>query len=106
MNKRQKKKQEKKRQEIILKDRARIDESFSSYKNQVIEVGDTVEVVGRRYGGYKIGTLALVVVPPPRQAKDFMDYDFCVSDEMNPNDLWAMIHHREDLELIKKGAIK
>lgn len=106
MNKRQREKQVKKLRVSIDKTIAVYNEVKEKVNSKKIEVGDTVEVVGRRYGGYKIGTLALVVTPPPRQAKDFMDYDFCVSDEMNPNDLWAMIHHREDLKLIKKGTSK
>lgn len=97
MNKRQRKKQEKKLQEIILKDRAQIDKSIYSFKKEKIEVGDLVEIVDQSYGGYAIGTRALAI------SRDF-DGDFRVSKDMNMNDYHAMYHNESDLKLIKKGT--
>lgn len=81
MNKRQRKKQEKK---------LRI-------KRPNIEIGDTVEIIGRSYYGHRIGTKGLVI-------KDDGDGDFEVSKNMDMNDYFAMIHHLDDLKLIKKGT--
>lgn len=97
MNKRQRKKQEKKQQEIILKDKARIDESIYSFKKQKIEVGDLVEIVDQSFGGYAIGTRCLAI------SRD-SDNDFRVSKDMNMNDFNAMYHRESDLKLIKKGT--
>lgn len=97
MNKRQRRKTEKKLRDFIDK---------KKLERMEIEVGDTVEIVGRRYGGYETGGLALVVTPPPRQGNGLAGYDLCVSIDMKPYDEYAMIHHREDLKLIKKGTSK
>lgn len=97
MNKRQRKKQEKKLQQIISKDKARIDKSIYSFKKEKIEVGDLVEIVDRSYGGYAIGTRGLAI------SRDF-DNDFRVSKDMNMKDFNAMYHRESDLKLIKKGT--
>ena len=88
MNKRQRKKQEKKQRAELL---------AGIIELSTIEVGDTVEIVANSYNGHEVGTKGLVI-------KDDGCDDFEVSKRMDMHDYLAMIHHVRDLKLIRKGT--
>lgn len=99
MNKRQRKKQEKKQHAKILAGLYELpfDEIAFPFSKQTIDVGDTVEIVRNSYGGHEIGLKGLVI-------KNSGSDDFEVSKRWDMNDDLAMIHHESDLKLIKKGT--
>ncbi len=85
MNKRQRKKRDKKQSKTYL------------IHPMTVEVGDVVQVIGRRYHGHQLGMNCLVI-------KSDDDDAFFVSKTMDMKDPYAMIHHVDDLKIIRKGG--